>query len=347
MVDLFEIHFDDAEKFLDYLRPSKKHWETSGWNKLWFFRGQSNPLDENGQERWKLIPSVWRSNPQFLDYRGYWDNDSQAVQYLYKRLQDELFTKAEDLLNRVSYEFNIVDDFVKLADATGFILPRLDEWIEYRKDLLMDYAKNILNDVTSKIWLHPIVALAQHHGIPTRLLDWTENPFVASYFALNSYEISKQDDKDINKQIVVYAVNIYNLADDFLLPLIPDMQKVQILTLSKAENQNLRMQEGLFLLYKNADKYFIQNGKFPNFNDVFRYNATKLQVFHEFDMDDNSEDFLLLLKYPYRKITLSVENNEQIFELKRLLTHENYTQAHLMPSLDNVASAVKSRLNIR
>lgn len=59
------------------------------------------------------------------------------------------------------------------------------------------------SNMTEWDWL----AVAQHHGLPTRLLDWTSNPLVAAYFAVTSHP----EDQDGT----IYALNTsrYELLD--------------------------------------------------------------------------------------------------------------------------------------
>jgi hypothetical protein len=87
---------------------------------------------------------------------------------------------------------------------------------------------------------HAVLALGQHYGLPTRLLDWTESPYVAAFFAYNASVLWSSGGEE---QIAIWVLDPQD-------PIWQPDNGVEIIEAPQLGNKRLRNQAGKFTLQK-------------------------------------------------------------------------------------------------
>lgn len=104
-----------------------------------------------------------------------------------------------------------------------------------------------------------VLGLAQHHGLPTPLLDWTESPYIAAFFAFSDALEAAAYRKDVSK------VRIFALTREFVdssspptVVLAYPSPYVASLSISPRHNPRLQAQQGRFLVtnISNLERWF-------------------------------------------------------------------------------------------
>lgn len=307
-------HFTDYRAFLDAIQPYRRRWCDDELHVCdWVFRGQGNAA-------WTLTPSAWRSStrasPRILCTSSPLVRDyakamlKQFNKYKTNPTRQEHFY---ELALNTKAEIQAIEEFASLVDELGFPVPsqsstHVQQWAEaYNVG-----ERSLIGEIKPEL-----VALAQHHGIPTRLLDFTRRSLVAAFFACEQW-MQFADEKPA--AMAVWAINLRELSREFC--------RVQPIRVPRYQMSYLHAQDALFLLDTEAADKFLESGKWRPLEEAL------------FESANTREDAPACL---VRKLSLAAS---EVPKLMKCLRQMQISRAHMMPTLDNVTETLRAHWNM-
>jgi hypothetical protein len=291
----------DASDLFDALCVTKPLWRMSRRDK-WIFRGHAN-------SEWPLLASAYR-----MSKHG-WKNPLLPA-YLapvHPELDDSRFKQ------RIEHEWASLRDFFVGADLAGLQVPK--DGYEFIQDILHRLKKKdeSADDTVYKEWpprsFWEAITIAQHHGVPTRFLDFTYDRLVAAFFAAQG-GIGFGDVAD--SKICIWALNFQNLSSYVTT-------RYEIVNCRRTENPFLSKQAGLFVVDTDARTDVLKSVEVQSIESVI---SAKRDSDMERRIIPASVFFPVLVKF-----TLPTSECANVLAyLGRL----GYDQASLKPTYDSV-----------
>lgn len=259
------------------------------------FRGQA-------RKDWSLIPSAHRSTESLKNYTPQPPNSEAFKQGSRKKY----------LALHLHAELRAVQLFLESADKVGINTPLDYNSLHLHQklfdDLISENEAELDSEFPAPEFL-PSMAMAQHYGVPTRLLDWTESPLIAAYFAAeNASTLAGADREKSDFSVICLGTQ-----------LLRKVTSLKYVSAPRANNPFLRAQKGAFTLIRNANQFFLKNGRWPSIEDV---------VANERDPQTH------YFRAPLVRFSLPASEADNLL---RFLYRLDISKLTIMPSFDNAA----------
>lgn len=199
------------------------------------------------------------------------------------------------------------------------------------KHLMRNFKRYSANEILSanyNIW--DWIALAQHHGLPTRLLDWTFSPNVALHFMT-------EDISTFDKDGALWLVD-FNLSKNFL----PNILQKELGEEGSFTFTSDQLNKIIGATITNINKFKEQESDALVFFEPLSINSRIINQYALFSFmtnpDTNIESWLSSHPSLYKKIIVP---SSLKWEIRDKLDQANITERIIYPGLDGISKWLK------
>ena len=225
-------------------------------------------------------------------------NISQYINYIEKNCSDQEIV----LFRGQNSAYELLPRLVKLKTKDNILKVERKMLDDFRSQCIPYTGTPITTD-----W--DLLALARHHGLPTRLLDWTGNPLAALWFCVNQPSLKNEKNEPVNGVIWIFKPK----NEDIILDL-------------SSESPFAKGRTKIFKPNHITNRIIAQNGWFT----VHKYVPNRNKFI---PLERNT-----LYKSLLRKIPVS---GKHFSDLRYQLDRLNINSATLFPGLDGICQNIE------
>ncbi|MEV8215817.1 MULTISPECIES: FRG domain-containing protein [Bacteria] len=306
----YELYINDSDEIINFFRPDKGNVKNLMINLK--HRDEPNIMNSKYLGTWDATDT--HILEKSLVYRGHGDYNWDLEPTYYRQPKNISFVFDEKTIE-YQKESNILIQFQESCDLAGVQLPSDNDKLRKNQKLKIDHFFGKFNNCSGD-WFSDdffeLAVFAQHYGVPTRLLDWTKNPFVASYFAC-SYALSSGYHED--KKISIWVLNSAELTGEL-------KDVLEVLEPPKGINQHISHQQG-----------------------VLTYTIAREEILQKFGFRPKLQDILEHYNSSHRLLKINIDFKE-VIRLFDFCNYHNFNACHLFRGAYGAAQHTKDIMNL-